>query len=109
MSSPPTPDQINAVPASRDRRHAAWRQALIELNEVEGDAMNVAEEEEPITVTLAVKRAVIADIFQHENNLYREAQRVTPDDVNVDEHEFADFMEDCRWALERLLKDEDQQ
>ena len=75
------------------------------LGELLADADRASEEEEPITVTPAVKQAVIDAIFEHENNLYRVAQRTAPDDVDVCEFEFDEFMCDVRWALARLLKE----
>ena len=62
-----------------------------------------AEEEIPITLTPAVKQAVIDAILEHENNLYRTAQRAAPDDVHVDEHEFAEFMDDVRFVMGELV------
>ncbi|MHC4371271.1 MAG: hypothetical protein ACYSW8_26965 [Planctomycetota bacterium] len=62
-----------------------------------------AAEEAPITLTPSVKKAIVAALLKYGPNLYRVAQDAAPDDVDVDEHEFQEFMEDIRWALKEII------
>jgi hypothetical protein len=61
------------------------------------------EEKIPITLTPVVKQAVIDTLLKYGPNLYQAAQQAAPDDVDVDEHEFAAFMWDVHAVLERLV------
>jgi len=52
-----------------------------------------------MTLNRKTKRAIIESMFAPENKLFRVAQDAAPSDVDVDEKDFAGFLEDCYWTL----------